>query len=100
MLCFSIQTYHTNPQRQSLIMEWNVHVYDITNISDVYELFIFMQRLAKRAQDLREKFMQEYLPAFLARVKQDPYILEWSMCSWISKNESDARFGGDAKETT
>lgn len=42
--------------------------------------------------------MQEYLPAFLERVKSDPYILKWSMVSWISKSEKEAKFGGDPKD--
>lgn len=80
-------------------MEWNMCVYDIANVGDVYELSLFMQNLVQCAQELCKKFVKEYLPAFLERVREGPNILkQWSMCSWISKDEKEKRFGRATKD--
>lgn len=68
-------------------MEWNVRVYDIGNVSDTYELSVFMQKLAGRAKELQKKFMNTHLPAFLKRIKEDPDVLKWSSRSWISPSD-------------
>lgn len=71
-------------------MEWNVRVYDIGNVSDTYELSVFMQTLASRAKELQEKFTNTHLPAFLERIKENPDILNWSSRSWISRDDKKA----------
>lgn len=74
-------------QCQSIIMEWNVRTYDLASVSDVYELTVFMQSLAERGKKLKAVFKEKYQKDFIDRVKADPEILKWSMCSWIPKEE-------------
>lgn len=67
-------------------MEWNVRTYDLANIGDAYELSVFMQSLAEQSKTLQER-LKTLLPDFIARVKEQPDILRWSMCSWVPKEE-------------
>lgn len=85
----SAETECTSLQGQSLIMETNVRVYDIENINDVCELFVFIQTLAGRAKKLQETFRKIHLAAFLERIQNDINILRWSTRSWTSKQERD-----------
>lgn len=73
-------------QGRTLLMEWNVRVYDIGRLGDAYELSCFLQRLAHRAKELQTKFQQR-LPAFLKEIKADPNILKWSMISYLPEHE-------------
>lgn len=69
-------------------MEWNLRVYDVASVSDVYELTIFTQTLAERAQALKARFAKEYLPVFLDKIKKNGSdVLKWSMYSGVPEEE-------------
>lgn len=74
-------------QVQAFIMEHNVRTYDVGNMSDVYQLSVFIQALAERGEKLTAKFLQDYLPPFLERVHEDPGILKWSKLSEMPRDK-------------
>lgn len=72
-------------------MEWNVRTYDVANMTDVYHLSVFMQTLAERGGQLKQRVMEELLPPFLEKIEEDPDILKWSIISQLSKEEKTKR---------
>lgn len=68
-------------------MKWNTRTYDVSRMADVYQLSAFIQRLAERGEQLKEKFTEELLPSFMEKVEEDPEILKWSIISQLSKEE-------------